>query len=62
MRASENPASTILENTLVTSAHPDTVIVVDEVTLTELTIPHNSLESLSNARDHMSPKNLSANC
>ena len=29
-----------------------------EVTLTELTIPHNSLESLSNARDRKSQKEI----
>ena len=48
MRASENPVATIPDDTLVTSAQPDIVLVgEDEVTLIELTIPHNSLESLS---------------
>ena len=58
MRANENPASTIRipEVILVTSARPDIVLVEGEVTLIELTIPHNSLESLSKARDCMSKK------
>ena len=57
MRASENPVATIPENILVTSARPDIVLVgVDEVTLIELTIPHNSMESLNNARDRKSHK------
>ena len=55
MRASENPVATIPEDILVTSARPDIVLVgVDEVTLTELTIPHKSMESLHNARDRKS--------
>ena len=59
MRANENPVSTILEVVLVTSARPDIVLVGEgEVTLIELTIPHNSLESLSNARDHKSQNKI----
>lgn len=55
MLASDNPLFTIPENILVTSAHPDMVLVgEDEVILIELTIPHNSMESLSNARKHKS--------
>ena len=55
MRANDNPISTIPENTLATSARPDIALVgEDEVTLIELTIPHNSMESLSNARKHKS--------
>ena len=46
-------------NTLVTSAHPDIVLMgEDKVTLIELTIPHNSMESLSNARKCKSEKDL----
>ena len=57
MRSNDNPISTIPENILVTSACPDMVLVgEDEVTLTELTIPHNSMESLSQARSHQSEK------
>ena len=59
MRASENPVATIPDDTLVTSARPDIVLLgEDEVTLIELTIPHNSLESLSNARDRKSQKDI----
>ena len=50
---------TISEDILVTSARPDIVLVgVDEVTLIELTIPHNSMESLYNARDCKSQKEI----
>ena len=39
------------------NASPDMVLVGgDEVTLTELTIPHNSMERLSQARSHKSEK------
>ena len=59
MRASENSVATIPEDTLVTSAHPDIVLVgEDKVTLIELTVPHNSLESLCNARDRKSQKDI----
>ena len=59
MRANENPVSTILEVVLVTSAHLNIVLVGEgEVTLIELTIPHNSLENLSNASDHKSQKEI----
>ena len=48
VRHEENTISTIPENISAISAHPDMVLVgEDEVTLTELTIPHNSMESLS---------------
>ena len=44
MRASDNPIATIPESTLITSACPDIVLVGhDEITLLELTIPHNSI-------------------
>ena len=57
MRASENPLATIPENILITSARPDIVLVEDkEITLLELTIPHNSMESISNARARKSMK------
>ena len=47
LRASDNPVSTIPESTLVTSARPDTVLIrADEISLIELTVPYNSLESL----------------
>ena len=59
MRANDNPISTIPENTLVTSASPDIVLVgEDEVILIELTIFHNSKESLSNTRKRKSEKEL----
>ena len=58
MRASENPVATIPEDTLVTSARPDIVLIgEDKVTLT---IPHKSLESLSNARLQVTKRYLSA--
>ena len=51
MRASDNPLATIPESILITSARPDIVLVGDrEITLLELTIPHNSVESINNAR------------
>ena len=57
MRASENPVATIPEHVLVTSAHPDIVLVgEDKVTLIEFTIPHNSPESLSSTTDRKSHK------
>ena len=57
MRASDNPIATIPESTLITSARPDIVLVGhDEITLLELTIPHNSMESISNARARKSTK------
>ena len=59
MRASENPVATIPEDILITSARPDIVLVgVDEVTLIELTIPHNSMESLYNAKERKSHKEI----
>ena len=49
--------STIPDDILVTAARPDIVLVgVEEITLIELTIPHNSLVSLSNARQRKSRK------
>ena len=59
LRASDNPVSTIPESTLVTSARPDMVLVrADEITLIELTVPHNSLESLSRARKRKSGREV----
>ena len=56
MRASENPVATIPEDILVTSAWPDIVLMGEnEVTLIELTIPH---ESLHNAGDRKSHKEI----
>ena len=56
MRASDNPLTTIPESILVTSAHPDIVLVEeDDTTLLELTIPHNYMKS-SNARIRKSTK------
>lgn len=57
MWASDNPISTLPAIILVTSAHPDMVLVEeDKVTLIELTFPQNSMESLSNARKCKSEK------
>ena len=57
MRANDSPTSTIPENLLITSARPDIVLVGDcEVTLIELTIPHNSKEGLTNARTRKTEK------
>ena len=51
-RASDNHHSTIPPDILVTSARPDIVLVrPGEVILLELTIPYNSPESLSNAKE-----------
>lgn len=47
--------STIPEDNLIASTHPDIVLV----TFICLTIPHNSLESVSNARDRKSQKRIS---
>ena len=59
----ENTISTIPENISVISSHPDMVLVGEyEVTLTELTIPHNSMESLSpSQKSQIEKRNLSAN-
>ena len=57
MRASDNPLATIPLDILVTSARPDIVIVGrKEVTIIELTIPHNSPESVLKARTRKSEK------
>ena len=57
MRASDNPLSTIPEDILITAARPDIVLArKEEIILIELTIPHNSFESLSNARERKSRK------
>ena len=57
MRASDNPLSTIPEDILITAARPDIVLGrKEEIILIELTIPHNSFESLSNARERKSRK------
>ena len=51
-RASDNPHSTIPPDFVVTSARPDIVLVRPrEVILLELTIPYNSPESLSKAKE-----------
>jgi len=58
-RACENPVSTIPDRILVTSARPDIVLITEsekKIDLLELTIPHNSLESISNARTRKSTK------
>ena len=58
-RACENPVSTIPDWILVTSAWPDIVLITESeknIDLLELTIPHNSLESISNARTRKSTK------
>ena len=58
MRASGNPLATIPESILITTACPDIVLVEDdEVILLELTIPHNSTESISSARARKSTNN-----
>ena len=55
------PADNIIAN-IVTSACPNIVLVGEnEVTLTELTIPHNSLESLSDHRLEIASHNLKKN-
>ena len=47
MRASDNPPAAILESILITSARPNIMLVEDnEITLLQLTIPHNSMESI----------------
>ena len=59
MRASDNPQGTIPDSILVTSAHPDIVITEQNVvTLIELTIPHNSLDSMTRAKERKSEKEL----
>ena len=51
IRPSDNPLTTISKSILVTSARPDIVLVEeDDTTMLELAIPHNSIESISNAR------------
>lgn len=59
MRAIQNPVSTSPGDILVIPAHPGIVLVGgNEVTIIELTIPHNSLESISNARVCKSQKGI----
>ena len=59
MRTSENPPATIPDNILITPARPDIVMVAQsDVTLIELTIPHNLLESISRARQRKSEKEV----
>ena len=57
MRTNDNPLAIIPESILTTSVCLDIVLVGDdEITLLELTIPHNSMESISNARARKSTK------
>ena len=58
MRANVNPASTIPEVICNLSPPWHCLGRRSQGTLTELTIPHNSLESLSNARDQKSQKEI----
>ena len=55
MRESDNPISTLPAIILVTSAHPD-MVLVEEDEVIKLTIPQNSMESPSNARKYKSEK------
>ena len=58
-RACEHPVSAIPDRILVTSARPDIVLITEsekKIDLLELTIPHNSLENISNARTRKSTK------
>ena len=51
LRAEENPPSTIPNEILVTTTHPDIVAITNQtITLVELTIPYNSPECLANAK------------
>jgi hypothetical protein len=54
------PQGTIPDSILVTSAHPNIVIIEqqDVVTLFELTISHNSLDSMARANERKSEKEL----
>ena len=59
MRASENPQGTIPDNVIITSTHPNIVIIEQGcVHLIELTIPHNSLDSMTKAKERKSEKQL----
>ena len=63
IQGSENSPALMARNFLITSAHPDMVLVgKDEVTLLELITrtPHNSMESMSQARDHKLEKELTS--
>ena len=52
MKVSDNPQGTIPNSTVVTSAHPDIVIIEQkDVTLIELTISLNSLDSVTIAKE-----------
>jgi len=56
-RASDNPHSTIPPDIVITSTRPDIVLVRPrEVSLLELTIPYNSPESLSKAKEQKESK------
>ncbi len=56
-QASDNPPSTIPSDILVTSARPDIVLVrPSEVILLKLTIPYNSPDALSNAKERKETK------
>ena len=51
-KASENLVGTILDDLIVTSARPDIVLVENTgIKLLELTIPHNSQESMYKAKE-----------
>ena len=59
MRASDNSQGTIPDSILVTSARPDIIITEEKaVTLIELTIPHNSLDSMTRAKERKLEKEL----
>ena len=59
MRASDSPQGTIPDSILITSARPDIIITKQNaVTLIELTIPHNSLDSMTRAKKRKSEKEL----
>ena len=51
-RFSDNPPATILTDTLDSSVRPDIVVIRErEIFLLELTILHNSPESIANAKE-----------
>ena len=59
MIASDNPQGTIPDSILVTSARSD-IIIIEQIfaTFIELTIPHNSLDSMTRAKERKSEKEL----
>ena len=56
MRASDNPQGTIPDSILITSACPD--ITINEQNVVALTIPHNSLDSMTRAKERKPEKEL----